>query len=68
MTQQILSITRSPDQVLVVCTAAAGSSSDEALTLLGRASSFRATPMAAHRPVLAPTGSCPASDSPPPRR
>ncbi|MFE4394392.1 helix-turn-helix domain-containing protein [Streptomyces sp. CB02056] len=37
VTQQMLSIARSPDQVLVVCTAPAGSPSEAALALLARA-------------------------------
>lgn len=41
VTQQTLSIARSPDQVLVVCTAAAGSASEEALTLLRQVSEPR---------------------------
>ncbi|MGH4033502.1 helix-turn-helix domain-containing protein [Actinomycetota bacterium Odt1-20B] len=35
VTQQTLSIARSPDQALIVCTTPAGSSSEEALALLG---------------------------------
>ncbi|MER0444367.1 helix-turn-helix transcriptional regulator [Streptomyces sp. Edi4] len=38
VTQQTLSIARSPEQVLIVCTAPAGSPSERALALLGRAS------------------------------
>ncbi|WP_181786264.1 helix-turn-helix domain-containing protein [Streptomyces phytophilus] len=38
VTQQTLSIARSPDQTLVVCTAAAGSASEEALALLRQVS------------------------------
>lgn len=41
VTQQTLSIARSPDQVLVVCTAAAGSASEEALTLRRQVSEAR---------------------------
>lgn len=41
VTQQTLSIARSPDQVLVVCTAAADSASEEALTLLRQVSEPR---------------------------
>ncbi|MFE0104560.1 helix-turn-helix domain-containing protein [Streptomyces sp. NPDC059009] len=42
VTQQTLSIARSPDQSLIVCTTPAGSSSEEALALLGQAGGSRA--------------------------
>ncbi|MCB5906121.1 helix-turn-helix domain-containing protein [Streptomyces pinistramenti] len=42
VTQQTLSIARSPEQALIVCTTPAGSSSDEALALLRQASGSRA--------------------------
>ncbi|WP_329467124.1 helix-turn-helix domain-containing protein [Streptomyces sp. NBC_01431] len=42
VTQQALSIARSPEQVLTVCTTPAGSASEEALALLGQASGSRA--------------------------
>ncbi|MFE2378044.1 helix-turn-helix domain-containing protein [Streptomyces sp. NPDC059398] len=42
VTQQTLSIARSPDQMLIVCTTPAGSSSGQALTLLRQMSGSRA--------------------------
>ncbi|GAA1986811.1 helix-turn-helix transcriptional regulator [Amycolatopsis minnesotensis] len=42
VTQQTLSIARSPDQALIVCTTPAGSSSEEALALLRQAGGGRA--------------------------
>ncbi|MFF7635867.1 helix-turn-helix domain-containing protein [Kitasatospora sp. NPDC008050] len=42
VTQQTLSIARSPDQLLIVCTTTADSPSEEALALLGQASGNRA--------------------------
>ncbi|MFI6469985.1 helix-turn-helix domain-containing protein [Streptomyces sp. NPDC050516] len=42
VTQQTLSIARSPDQALIVCTTPAGSSSEEALALLRQVSGRRA--------------------------
>ncbi|ANZ14019.1 hypothetical protein SNOUR_03495 [Streptomyces noursei ATCC 11455] len=42
VTQQTLSIARSPEQALNVCTTPAGSSSEEALALLRQASDSRA--------------------------
>ncbi|GGX27689.1 hypothetical protein GCM10010341_56540 [Streptomyces noursei] len=42
VTQQTLSIARSPEQVLIVCTTPVGSSSEEALALLRQASDSRA--------------------------
>ncbi|WP_405561987.1 helix-turn-helix domain-containing protein [Streptomyces sp. NBC_01180] len=43
VTQQTLSIARSPDQALIVCTTPAGSSSEEALALLRQVSAGRTT-------------------------
>ncbi|MEV1118235.1 helix-turn-helix transcriptional regulator [Actinosynnema sp. NPDC049800] len=57
VTQQTLSIARSPDQVLVVCTTSGGSSSEEALALLRQTSGRPGqTPRAGDRPIAAIRG------------
>ena len=61
VTQQTLSIARSPEQVLIVCTTPANSPSEEALALLGQTINGRT-------PVISSSGRAPRARDDVPRR